>query len=371
MGDTLKRYRAVRDALNKIYPKQLTGNQARHLNTLASMISGIVGSQSTNLPDIAGKTAVEPYNNQSPANRESRVKKFSRLLAKKSVTQETYFMPFAAILLAALAHMPLVLAIDGSAVGMGCTALMIGIVYHKRLLPLAWIVREGKKGHFPEQIHLELLDLVRSLIPADAQVVLVGDGEFDGVEYQKKANLMGWSYVSRTASTIKLSTEDHEFSFDEMGQSIQPGERLAAPLVSFSNEEYGPVTAIAWWGIGYKEPIFLVTNIETVELACMYYKKRFKIETFFADQKSRGFYLHKSHVSDPDRLARLMIAACLAYYWIICLGVEAVRKRWHHMFHRKSRCDLSLFQIGLKALDYLLDEGLPIYFALRLRGEAS
>ena len=136
------------------------------------------------------------------------------------------------------------------------------------------------------------------------------------------------------------------------------------------NEEYGPVTAIAWWGMDYKEPIFLVTNIESVEQACLYYKKRFKIETFFGDQKSRGFYLHKSHVSDPDRLARLMIAACLAYYWIICLGVEAIRRGWHHVFHRKSRCDLSLFQIGLKALEYLLKEGLPIYFGIKLQGEA-
>jgi hypothetical protein len=120
------------------------------------MISGIVGSQSTNLPDIAAKTAVEPYNDQKPANRESRVKRFSRLLCKKTISQKIYFMPFASVLIAALDHSPLVLAIDGSAVGTGCTALMIGIVYHKRLLPLAWIVREGKKGHFPEQIHLVL-----------------------------------------------------------------------------------------------------------------------------------------------------------------------------------------------------------------------
>jgi hypothetical protein len=41
------------------------------------------------------------------------------------------------------------------------------------------------------------------------------------------------------------------------------------------------------------------------------------IETFFADQKSRGFHLHKSHIADPQRLSRLCIAACLAYIWIV------------------------------------------------------
>ena len=44
----------------------------------------------------------------------------------------------------------------------------------------------------------------------------------------------------------------------------------------------------------------------------------FGIETFFSDQKSRGFYLCHSHLSDPARLCRLLIATCLAYYWLVC-----------------------------------------------------
>jgi len=47
------------------------------------------------------------------------------------------------------------------------------------------------------------------------------------------------------------------------------------------------------------------------------YQKRFRIETFFSDQKSRGFHIHKSHISDPRRLSRLLIAACVAYLWIV------------------------------------------------------
>ena len=39
--------------------------------------------------------------------------------------------------------------------------------------------------------------------------------------------------------------------------------------------------------------------------------------SYFSDQKSRGFHLHKSHISDPQRLSRLLIAACLAYIWIV------------------------------------------------------
>ena len=55
MSDNLRRYRAIRNALMQAYPAQPTGNLARHLHTLAALISGIVGSKSTQLPHIAAK----------------------------------------------------------------------------------------------------------------------------------------------------------------------------------------------------------------------------------------------------------------------------------------------------------------------------
>ncbi len=55
MSDSLRRYRAIRDALLQLYPRTLTGRQARHLATLAALISGIVGSRQTQLPAIASK----------------------------------------------------------------------------------------------------------------------------------------------------------------------------------------------------------------------------------------------------------------------------------------------------------------------------
>jgi len=34
------------------------------------------------------------------------------------------------------------------------------------------------------------------------------------------------------------------------------------------------------------------------------------------------FFLHKSHLAEPQRLSNLMIAACLAYLWIVYLAVS-------------------------------------------------
>ena len=118
--------------------------------------------------------------------------------------------------------------------------------------------------------------------------------------------------------------------------------------------------------MGYADPIYLVTNMELAAEACYWYSKRFRIETFFSDQKSRGFNMHKSHISDPDRLSRLMIAACLAYIWIIYLGVVAKRDGWVKIIHRTDRCDLSLFQLGLDLLEHFLNENLAIPVAFQM-----
>src|SRR5215813_1444288 len=57
-----------------------------------------------------------------------------------------------------------------------------------------------------------------------------------------------------------------------------------------------------------------------------------------SDQKSRGFHIHQSHISDVQRLSRLFIAACLAYIWIVYLGSVCEKDRWRHIIHRRKRC---------------------------------
>ncbi len=358
MSDNRRRYRAIRTAIMQLYPTEPKGNTARHLHTLAALISGIVGSRSTNLPAVAGKVP-------DRAKKESRVKRFSRWMKNERINAEIYFLPYAGALLQSLvADRALLLAVDGSEVGRKCLALMVSAIYKKRSLPIAWIIVRGNKGHFPEETHVQLLQRVHEIVPERADVILVGDGEFDGIILQATIDAYGWEYVCRTAKNAQLGAEGEHFSFHEVG--VEPGEFIGLPNVTFTLQAYGPVLAIAWWDARYEEPIYLVTNMELAEEACYWYAKRYRIETFFSDQKSRGFNLHRSHISDPARLARLLIAACLAYIWIIYLGVIAKRDDWVKVIHRTDRCDLSLFQLGLNLLDHFLNEHIRIPVAFQM-----
>ena len=87
------------------------------------------------------------------------------------------------------------------------------------------------------------------------------------------------------------------------------------------------------------------------------------IETLFSDHKSRGFRLNQSHLSDPERLSRLLIASCLAYWWIIYLGTLASQPHWRRLIHRTDRCDLSFFQLGLRLLAFWLEDEAPLRVA--------
>ena len=146
MSDNLRRYRAIRETLTQCYPGQLSSTVVRHVSTLAALISGIVGSKSTQLPHIAAHVP----NGTKP---ESRVKRFARWVDNAHILEELYFLPYAEVLLQPLALQTVVLVMDGSGVGRGCTALMMHAVYKGRALPLAWRVRQGPKGHFPEALH--------------------------------------------------------------------------------------------------------------------------------------------------------------------------------------------------------------------------
>ena len=353
MSDNLRRYRAIRAALLQGYPGQPTGTIARHLTTLAALISGIVGSKSTQLPHIATKVP-------DGTKPESRVKRFARWCDNAHILEEMYFLPYVDVLLRHLALQTVVLVMDGSGVGRGCSALMIHVVYKGRALPLAWRVRHAPKGHFSEDLHIAVVELMREMIPEGAKVVFLGDGEFDGTALQATLQEAGWSYIGRTAMSTTAVWDGTTFRLDSLGACLKPGRLIEIKNVHVTREAYGPIMVLCCWAKGYHEPLYLVSNMASAEEACRLYAKRFRIETFFADQKSRGFHIHKSHMSDVQRLSRLLIAACLAYIWIIYLGSVCEKDQWSPIVHRRKRCDLSLFHLGIRLLEHLLNEEMPI-----------
>ena len=130
---------------------------------------------------------------------------------------------------------------------------------------------------------------------------------------------------------------------------------VAIADIEFTRKAFGIAMAVADWRPPHKRPLYLISNHACLHDICRFYSKRFKIETLFSDKKSRGFNIHKSHLRHPERVARLLLAAALAYIWMVYLGCTiADDEKRRRLIDRPNRTDKSLFRLGLDWLKYVL-----------------
>jgi hypothetical protein len=154
---------------------------------------------------------------------------------------------------------------DGSVAGRGCLALMLSVVYHGRALPLCWVVVSAPKGHFPQDTHRALLAHVARIMPVEATVTFVGDGEFDGTDLQADVCRLGWQYVCRTASNILVTAYGVSFAVGDIGPPV--GETRAVSPAWMTAKQYGPVSLIAIHEQQFKQALYLVTNMSDLDAA--------------------------------------------------------------------------------------------------------
>ncbi len=355
MTDKMRVYTKVLQTLKK----QMPTTRQCFVVTMAMMISGIVTGKKAQLSVMSAQIP-------SRAKPKSNERRMRRFVSNERIDKTIFYMPFAEMILQQLAQHTLYIAIDGSTVGRGCMTIMVGVVYRQRLLPLAWLTYRGKKGHTTAARHIELLQLLQPLIPTEGKVVLLGDAEYDTVDMLRWVkNETNWCFVVRTAPQLTISQAGSTQKLRDL--CAEKGSMTSLSDSYFTSQMLGLVTAIAWWGKAYEKPIYLITNHTEPEEACRFYRKRFKIETMFSDKKSRGFHIHKSHLSEPRRVACLLLASCLAYLWMIYLGVTVkADEKKRCLIDRTDRVDKSLFRLGIDWLNYALNHGLPFDVAFYL-----
>jgi hypothetical protein len=341
----------------KVYTKVLktikqfvTDQHAGHTVTLAMMIAGIVMSKKAQLSEMSSEIP-------SKAKDKSIEMRLRRWVKHERIDGEMIYLPFARQMMNALSERELVLVMDGSQVGRGCMVLMVGVVYKKRALPVAWLVYKGKKGHTTAKRHVEVLEKVKGLLPQTAQVVLLGDAEYDTTDMlQWVQENTAWSYVLRTSPQIYVFTALGEQAIRDL--SLEKNQVVQYLKVGFTQGAALETNLVGWWSDKYEKPIYLISSLTSKYLICRQYQRRYRIETFFSDQKSRGFHIHKSHLSDPARVSRLLVAACLAYIWMILQGLQVVAANLTACIDRTERNDKSVFRLGLDWIRYCLKRDL-------------
>ena len=365
-------FKRIEKALISLQRQGIQGHALKRFKTLTAMVKGMIDKQSCHLNALG--SGIE--NDINDSSREAAAKRF---VENKYTDYKLHYLPYLRQLLITLLsnaslERGISLAIDGSQMGTGHVALMLSVVYKKRSIPLFWVIKKGKKGHFPTEMHIELVEkaaaILKPLMPPNMPVTLLGDGEFGSVDLQKLCRKeLNWQYVFRIANDTVLHENDDFFQPKSL--EIPKGETfIFIPSVDFEKEKYPDVHLLNWHDKAvYDDPLFLISAYDDPFDIIFYYKQRFAIETLFKDLKSRGFNLHKNRLTKAFALCNLILIAALGYCLIFVFGQNNVNNKLKAKvlrIHKIEKHEMSIFSYGLKLLKYLIKYNRYFSFKLAL-----
>ena len=338
----------------------LPAERITRVRNVAWMVVGLCLSQSVHLSCIARRL---PFG----AKLTSITDRFRRLINNQAFAVHAWYRPIAKELLAEAARCGTVrLILDGSKVGAGHQLLIVALAYRKRALPIAWDWVKSARGHSKTVMQLELLQLVHSLVPDSAKVVLVGDCEFGDMPVGQQLDQWHWDYVLRQQGDTRVCVSRTKMVWKFFISLVTGRDEIvwyAHAIVTLKHLHHTHL--LAYWATGEKEPWLLMTNLPEARLALKAYRRRMWIEEMFGDWKHHGVRLEQTHLRGSAHLSRLVFLVALLYLWLVTLGARAIKAGARHLVDRKDRRDLSIFRIGLYLIDRYGTQGR--YPAIRLK----
>lgn len=342
---------------------QWTNEIAMHLpclnswqkTNLALFSLGVIESEKSQQMAIARKVVC----GEKTASAEKRLRRF---IANDKVPLEGFFEEWTQWVLDSSSDQAITLLVDETKLEDRQGAMMVGLAYEGRCIPLAWRCYEAndKQGYPAEGqvgVIMNLLQTIQPAIPAQRKVIVLADrGIGTSPQLCRQIEQMGWYYLFRVTKMSKIVSDLAEYTIYEQ---VQEGETWAASGLIFKQRGRIPAHARAIWQDGYDQPWALVTNDPA--LTGWEYAKRNWQEQSFRDLKSGGWQWSSSRIRSPQHMARFLMILVVAYAWVLGLGSYAVHWRQARSLTKRANGTLrrqwSLFKEGLQLFtDYVLKQ---------------
>lgn len=350
-----KLYRTWKEEIRRLRPHQ----RITQIQNFAWMMVGIYQSRSVHLSKIAGKVL-------GCAKLLSTVRRFERFLDNPAIGVREWYEPIAKQWIAAQwQHLREIrLMVDGTKVGLGHQLLMVSLAYRRRSIPIAWTWVQYVRGHSSAEKQIELLGYVKTLVPKQVVVFLVGDSEFGSVEVMKQLKRWHWFYALRQKSNTGFRV-GKSGKWQSLGSFVKKSGDCAWLPKGFLTQAHAfPASVLVYWKADENEPWCLATNLPNPKLVVQYYKYRMWIDEMFGDLKRHGFDLESTMLRTVEHLSRLTLVVAFLFDWLISAGTKVIQSGLRHLVDRKDRRDLCLFQIGWRFLERQLLRLLPFPLSL-------
>jgi hypothetical protein len=287
-----------------------------------------------------------------------------RWLANERVAVPRLWSPLRRALLADLAGQEVLLVFDPPPQATTQTVLVLGVVQHKRVLPVAWRL-VPQRTPWADDVAAALGAMVAEVaadLPRDCRVTVVADRGITGPATIAAVRAVGWHVVFRLnvgpnqTNRVRVGGQeealwtwlaDHDFTW-------------AGPVALFKGAGGMDLELTVIWDRTQDDPWVLVSDDPAGPARVRAYRRRTRIEATFADTKRRGFDLERTKISAPARLDRLILAVVLALWWRTQLGLRLIRAGGRTRYDRADRRDRSVLHLaGREIAERLLHDRCP------------
>jgi hypothetical protein len=233
--------------------------------------------------------------------------------------------------------------------------LMIGIAEGGIAFPVAWTTLDHGGGSGADE-HAEVLEQFLRVVEPEQIRALVADREFTGGDFLEVLESREIPFVIRLKADRRVGPSSEEWSLP-----VRMFARTCAPgqfRVLDGNRVVGGAesTEVRVGTKHLEEGSFLVLAAREVDPESMFelYRQRWDIETLFAALKSRGFDLEATHLTEPDRIRKLLGVVALTYSWTRIVGLDRENREGPPRECANGYPEKSLFRYGLDRLKELL-----------------
>lgn len=339
--------------------------RATRTANLALFALGLLWAGTASVPAVAATLPL-------PAHDASLERRLRRWLANRAVRVGELWTPLLPALLAGKAGQDLRLVFDPTPQNGDASILVLGLVLHKRVLPLAWRVLPQQEA-WPERQASLLRAMVAEVVaalPPGCTVTLLADRGITGPAVIDLCTEVGWHYVLRVSvgpaqtNRVRLPGAPEGRLWDLV---TSPGQRWAGSAQVFKEAGWRPVELTIRWDRRATEPWVLISDRPAGLPRVREYRRRATAEATYQDCKRRGWDIERSKITARDRFERLLLALHLALWWGQQLGLRVIRTGQRRRFDRADRRDLSVLRLGRCALaeDLLQDRCPPLPFHRR------
>ena len=344
------------------------------VRVLALFALGMIWAETVRLHRVA---AALPLGVRVP----SRERRLRRFLANPAVSVETLWQPLLPHLLGRWAGQEVVLVFDPTPYRGSWTVLWVGIVVHRRVLPLTWrlVPQQEPWPQTLETLLPALLAPIAAALPPGCQVTLLGDRGVAGPTLIDAAQAQGWDVLMRLnvgptqAHRLRLPDPDDpphgaEWRLWDWIETVGSGWSGAVQIFKGNGWRQGYLTVHR--RVGMRDWWILFSTRPGGTARVREYARRSRVEATFGDGKTRGWGLEQSRVSDPSHLDRLLLVWHLALWWLHALGRHVIKRGVRPQFDRTDRRERSLVRLGWLWLHDELLHGRcpPLLFRLTTAG---